>query len=103
MVEIFVKLLNDPEFVIWSMILQVLVTAIMCVTLIVIAVLLWKLVKGNKNAKTVAMVQTSTPEVTSAPVTNTDDTQLVAVIAAAIAAYEGTSTDDFVVRSIRRR
>ena len=33
----------------------------------------------------------------------TDDTELVAVIAAAIAAYEGTSTSDFVVRSIRRR
>lgn len=33
----------------------------------------------------------------------TDDTELVAVIAAAIAAYEGTSADGFVVRSIRRR
>ncbi len=34
----------------------------------------------------------------------TDDTELVAVIAAAIAAYEGsTSTDGFVVRSIRKR
>lgn len=32
-----------------------------------------------------------------------DDTELVAVIAAAIAAYEGTSTSDFVVRSIIRR
>ena len=33
-----------------------------------------------------------------------DDTELVAVIAAAIAAYEGsTNTDGFVVRSIRRR
>ncbi len=33
----------------------------------------------------------------------TDDTELVAVIAAAIAEYEGTSTSDFVVRSITRR
>ena len=34
----------------------------------------------------------------------TDDLELVAVIAAAVAAYEGTaSTDGFVVRSIRRR
>ena len=34
----------------------------------------------------------------------TDDCELVAVIAAAVAAYEGTgSTDGFVVRSIRRR
>lgn len=32
-----------------------------------------------------------------------DDTELVAVIAAAIAEYEGTTTDGFVVRSIRRR
>ena len=32
-----------------------------------------------------------------------DDLELVAVIAAAIASYEGTSTDGFVVRSIRRR
>lgn len=32
-----------------------------------------------------------------------DDTELVAVIAAAISAYTGTSTDDFVVRSIKRR
>ena len=33
----------------------------------------------------------------------TDDGELVAVIAAAIAAAEGTSADGFVVRSIRRR
>lgn len=31
-----------------------------------------------------------------------DDTELIAVIAAAIAASEGTSTDGFVVRSIRK-
>ena len=33
----------------------------------------------------------------------TDDLELVAVISAAIAANEGTSTDSFVVRSIHRR
>lgn len=38
---------------------------------------------------------------TEAPVT--DDTELIAVIAAAIAASTGTSTNDFVVRSIKRR
>ena len=32
-----------------------------------------------------------------------DDLQLIAVITAAIAAAEGTSTDGFVVRSIKRR
>lgn len=35
--------------------------------------------------------------------TEIEDTELVAVIAAAIAAYEGTTTDGFVVRSIKRR
>ena len=39
----------------------------------------------------------------AAPVEQTDDTELVAVIAAAIAASTGTSTSDFVVRSINRR
>ena len=33
---------------------------------------------------------------------NLDDQELIAVIAGAIAAYEGTSTDSFVVRSIRK-
>ena len=47
-----------------------------------------------------AVVQTA-PE---APAEEEDDTELVAVIAAAIAAYEGsTNTEGFVVRSIRRR
>ena len=36
-------------------------------------------------------------------VPETDDLELIAVISAAIAACEGTSTDGFVVRSIRRR
>ena len=51
-----------------------------------------------------------TPVVTSAPepvvveeTPLTDDLELVAVITAAIAASEGTSTDSFVVRSIHRR
>ena len=40
----------------------------------------------------------------SAPVEKADDdTELIAVIAAAIAASENTTTDSFVVRSIRRR
>lgn len=36
-------------------------------------------------------------------VPQTDDSELIAVIAAAIAAAEGTTTDGFVVRSIKRR
>ena len=47
-----------------------------------------------------APVQEKAPEIV-VPVT--DDLEFIAVISAAIAAYEGTSTDGFVVRSIRRR
>lgn len=52
----------------------------------------------------------SAPSAAPAPVVEevvavdeTDDLELIAVITAAIAAQEGTSTDGFVVRSIRRR
>lgn len=54
--------------------------------------------------------ETKSPETTAAPaavpseeVGVSDDGELVAAIAAAIAAYEGTSADGFVVRSIKRR
>ena len=60
--------------------------------------------KNKKNKKTddaVAKVETSEETVEAVEVC--DDLELVAVIAAAIAAAEGTSTDSFVVRSIRRR
>lgn len=44
------------------------------------------------------------PAVVTAPAPKAqDDAELIAVIAAAIAAAEGTSTDGFVVRSIKRR
>ena len=51
-------------------------------------------------------VQTATPVVAETAEEDTeyvDDLELVAVITAAIAAQTGTSTDGFVVRSIRRR
>lgn len=61
----------------------------------------------KKEKATKALEANKTPEVVQADVAEIphqeDDTELVAVIAAAIAAYEGTSTSDFVVRSIRRR
>lgn len=41
--------------------------------------------------------------VAAAPAAAADDSELIAVIAAAIAAAEGTTTDGFIVRSIRRR
>ena len=57
--------------------------------------------KEEAPAAPAAPVVTAAPEVIEE---EADDTELVAVIAAAIAAYEGsTNTDGFVVRSIRRR
>ena len=59
---------------------------------------------GKKAEKAAPVVQKPAP-VVAAPVVEelVDDKELVAVIAAAIAAYENTSTDAFVVRSIRRK
>jgi sodium pump decarboxylase gamma subunit len=62
----------------------------------------------NKKAQQAAAAQPApvveaAPVAVAAPVQQTDDTELVAVIAAAIAASTGTSTSDFVVRSINRR
>lgn len=57
--------------------------------------------KNKKEAPQPVAVQAA-PEVEVVE-DETDDLELVAVISAAIAASEGTSTDDFVVRTIRRR
>lgn len=60
-------------------------------------------VQNSAKAKEEAVAQAPVAAV-SAPVKNeTDDLQLVAVIAAAIAASTGASTDSFVVRSIKKR
>ena len=58
----------------------------------------WIQKRGKKAEESSAVVEAS--EETTEEV---DDLELVAVITAAIAAQEGTGTDDFVVRSIRRR
>ncbi|MBP3665159.1 MAG: OadG family protein [Tyzzerella sp.] len=55
------------------------------------------------GVKTVVPVEKETITETIAEDEVSDDLELVAVITAAIAAQEGTSTDGFVVRSIRRR
>ena len=59
--------------------------------------------KGKKEEpkaeKKVAPAPAAAP---AATVPETDDKELIAVIAAAIAAAEGTSTDSFVVRSIKK-
>ena len=60
--------------------------------------------KNKANKSNDNLVIESVPAETNATEENLmDDTELVAVIAAAIAASEGTSTSDFVVRSINRR
>lgn len=68
--------------------------------------------KEKRKARKMAKKEGSSPEVkTETPVVqhsveeeSTDDLELAAVIAAAIAAYEGSaSTDGYVVRSIRKR
>ena len=59
----------------------------------------------KKNKKEEVPAPKAAAPVAAAPVEEelVDDKELVAVIAAAIAAYENTSTDSFVVRSIRRK
>ena len=60
--------------------------------------------KRAKEKKEAATVTTeAAPVVTNTAKDETDDLQLVAVIAAAIAASTGASTDSFVVRSIKKR
>jgi len=60
--------------------------------------------KKEAPAKAPALTAPAPAAVSAAPVNEelADDAELVAVIAAAIAAYEGTSADGFRVRSIRR-
>lgn len=59
---------------------------------------------GSKKKTEAPAAPASVPAPAAAPVVEetADDGELVAVIAAAIAAAEGTSTDSFVVRSIRK-
>lgn len=62
----------------------------------------WKKPKKEETESTEAepLIEESAEDIEA---DRTDDTELIAVIAAAIAASEGTTTDGFVVRSIRRR
>lgn len=64
------------------------------------------LVEGKgKKEKAEAKAAAEAPKASAVPAVEeelTDDLELVAVISAAIAAYTGTSSDDFVVRSIKR-
>lgn len=57
----------------------------------------------NKPVATIEVKKPVVPVERSVAAQEVDDTELIAVIAAAIAASEGTTTDGFVVRSINRR
>lgn len=57
---------------------------------------------GKKKATAPAPAPAPAPVAVPVVEETADDTELIAVIAAAIAAAEGTSTDGFVVRSIRK-
>lgn len=62
--------------------------------------------KFSKKGKAAAPAAPAPKAAPAAPVVEAaaaDDSELIAVIAAAIAAAEGTSTDGFIVRSIKRR
>lgn len=61
------------------------------------------LIEGKKkNVEEVPAAPVAPAPVAPVVETQPDDTELIAVISAAIAAAEGTSTDGFVVRSIRK-
>ncbi len=83
--------------------------AFFVLTLIMFVIMLFPVAFGEKKPKKDARA-----ELTEKSIDNTisqieeneaqlDDSELVAVIAAAIAAFEGTSTEGLVVRSIKRR
>ena len=59
--------------------------------------------KFSKKPQAETKKETSATPAPVEVVPATDDSELIAVISAAIAASEGTSTDGFVVRSIKRR
>lgn len=61
-----------------------------------------KLLEGKKKEAPAPAPVPAVPAPAPVEAVVFDDSELIAVIAAAIAASEGTSTDDFVVRSIRK-
>lgn len=87
--------------------MSIVLTVLILISLIISCFNIFPYLEAKKKAKAAKAAEANTEAVAQVePVVEqqlTDDTELVAVIAAAIAAYEGTSTSDFVVRSIRRR
>ena len=73
-------------------------------TLISLVISCFRIFPYLESKKKAGQTETAVKEtVQDVPAAQQDNTELIAVIAAAIAASTGTSTDDFVVRSIKRR
>lgn len=82
-------------------------TVFVILILLIFVISMFKFIPGSsaakKEKKEPASVPTPAPAAPAAETVElSDDNELIAVIAAAIAAAEGTSTDGFVVRSIRK-
>lgn len=87
--------------------MSIVFTVLVFISLIISCFKIFPYLEAKKKEKAAGAISTSEQVVTQIEQREeqqlADDTELVAVIAAAIAAHEGTSTSDFVVRSIRRR
>ena len=80
------------------------VTVFAVLILISLVISCFKIFPYLESKKKAGQTETAVKEtVQDVPAAQQDNTELIAVIAAAIAASTGTSTDDFVVRSIKRR
>lgn len=81
-------------------------TVFAVLVLLIVIISAFKFIPGSSAGKKEKKEAAPAPVPVPAPVQQAaevyDDTELIAVIAAAIAAAEGTTTDGFVVRSIRK-
>ena len=88
--------------------ISIVFAVLILISLIIYCFRFFAVIENRKKAKAEENTAVVTENASAAPQDNAgenlvDDTELVAVIAAAIAAYEGTGTEGFVVRSIKRR
>lgn len=107
----------EPEYSLGEKMVKAAMNTVICMSIVFLVLIFISLIiscfkifpylEAKKKEKAVMNVESKDAVVTQIEQREeqqlTDDTELVAVIAAAIASYEGTSTSDFVVRSIRRR
>lgn len=76
-------------------------TVFVILIMLIFLISLFQFIPGS-GAQEAKAKKKAAEEAAAAPVQEADNSELIAVIAAAIAASEGTSTDGFVVRSIRK-